>query len=91
MNKFLLPPIAESLLTVASQSSIVELVATHLMVETMSRDMVVDIIFIISLLDLETGMVHISFDMQLMMRATFLVLQALYTSLTIGYSNVSCN
>jgi hypothetical protein len=29
--------------------------------------------------------------MQLMMRATFLVLQALYTSLTIGYSNVSCN
>jgi hypothetical protein len=59
MNNFLLQPIADSLFPVASQSSIVELVATGL-VETVSRDAVVGIVFIIPLSELETGMVHIT-------------------------------
>jgi hypothetical protein len=59
MQKFSLQPIVETLFPVASQTPIVELVATGL-VETSSRDTVADVVFIVPLQELETGMVHIT-------------------------------
>jgi hypothetical protein len=59
MKRFSLQPITMSLFPVASRSSVVELVAT-LNSEIRHRDELDDVVYVIPLPELETGMVHLT-------------------------------
>ncbi len=59
MREYSLKPITATLFPVASQSPVVELVATSL-IKTVSREALVDVAFVVPLQELETGMVHIT-------------------------------